>query len=120
MNKIRRGPGILIGGIILVFVGVIIVALSINSLASLSISMPDDTSTKSLIKSALNFNQTAAKETVKTIGISLGIAFTGMLVATILIVNGVIALIAGTVISFMDRRHNKSSLEQQHIGRPVG
>jgi len=71
----RRGSGILIGGVILVVVGVIVVALSINSLTSLSISMPDDISTKSLIKSALNINQTAVKETVKTVDISLGLAF---------------------------------------------
>jgi len=118
----RRGPGILIGGVILVVVGVIVVALSINSLASLSISMPDDISTKSLIKSALNINQTAVKETVKTVGVSLGLAFSGMLVATILIVNGIIALIGGTVIFFVDRRHNNNKLKQkgQHEGSPIG
>jgi len=119
----RRGPGILIGGVILVVVGVIVVALSINSLSSLSISMPDDISTKSLIKSALNINQTAVKETAKTVGISLGLAFSGMLVATILIVNGIIALIGGTVIFFVDRRHNNNNkLKQkgQHEGSPIG
>ena len=111
VTKMRRGPGILIGGVILVVVGVIVVALSINSLSSLSISMPDDISTKSLIKSALNINQTAVKETAKTVGISLGWAFSGMLVATILIVNGIIALIGGTVIFFVDRRHNNNKLK---------
>ena len=117
----RRGPGILIGGVILVVVGVIVVALSINSLTSLSISMPDDISTKSLIKSALNVNQTAVKETVKTVGISLGLAFSGMLVATILIINGIIALIGGTVIFFVDRRHNnKLKPKRQHEGSPIG
>jgi len=119
----RRGPGILIGGVILVVVGVIVVALSINSLSSLSISIPDDISTKSLIKSALNINQTAVKETAKTVGISLGWAFSGMLVATILIVNGIIALIGGTVIFFVDRRHNNNNkLKQkgQHEGSPIG
>ena len=123
VTKMRRGPGILIGGVILVVVGVIVVALSINSLSSLSISMPDDISTKSLIKSALNINQTAVKETAKTVGISLGLAFSGMLVATILIVNGIIALIGGTVIFFVDRRHNNNNkLKQkgQHEGSPIG
>ena len=123
VTKMRRGPGILIGGVILVVVGVIVVALSINSLSSLSISMPDDISTKSLIKSALNINQTAVKETAKTVGISLGWAFSGMLVATILIVNGIIALIGGTVIFFVDRRHNNNNkLKQkgQHEGSPIG
>ena len=117
----RRGPGILIGGVILVVVGVIVVALSINSLSSLSISMPDDISTKNLIKSALNINQTAVKETAKTVGISLGLAFSGMLVATILIVNGIIALIGGTVIFFVDRKHNnKLKPARQHEGSPIG
>jgi|GEM_PF-941955 len=116
----RRGSGILIGGVILVVVGVIVLALSINSLTSLSISMPDDISTKSLIKSALNINQTAVKETVKTVGISLGLAFSGMLVAAILIVNGIIALIGGTVVSFADRRHKKVNKTQQHLGSPIG
>jgi len=117
----RRGPGILIGGVILVVVGVIVVALSISSLASLSISMPDDISTKSLIKSSLNINQTAVKETAKTVGISLGLAFSGMLVATILIINGIIALIGGTVIFFVDRRHNnKLKPKRQHEGSPIG
>jgi hypothetical protein len=103
-----------------VVVGVIVVALSINSLTSLSISMPDDISTKSLIKSALNINQTAVKETVKTVGISLGLAFSGMLVAAILIVNGIIALIGGTVVSFADRRNKKVNKTQQHLGSPIG
>jgi uncharacterized membrane protein len=118
--KLRRGPGILIGGGILVIAGIIIVILSIYSLTSLSISMPTDVSTKSLIKSALNLNQTAVKETIRNIGISLGLAFTGMLVATILIVNGIIALIGGTVIFFIDRRHDKLNPPPQHSGSPVG
>jgi len=120
ISYMRRGPGILIGGGILVFIGVIIVVLSINSLASLSVSMPTDISTKSLIQSALNFNQTAVKETARTVGISLGLAFSGMLVATILIINGIIALIGGTVIFFVDRRHNKLNPVQQHTGSPIG
>jgi heme/copper-type cytochrome/quinol oxidase subunit 1 len=116
----RRGPGILIGGGILMIIGVILVVISINSLSSLSVSMPTDISTKSLIQSALNFNQTAVKETARTVGISLGLAFSGMLVATILIVNGIIALIAGMVIFFIDRRHKKLNSVHQHAGSPIG
>ena len=116
----QRGPGILIGGGILVFIGVILVVISINSLSSLSISMPTDISTKSLIQSTLNFNQTAVKETARTVGISLGLAFSGMLVATILIINGIIALIGGTVIFFVDRRHKKLNPVHQHAGSPIG
>ena len=115
----RRGPGVLIGGGILVFAGLIIVGLSINSLASLSESMPTDISTKNVIKSALNLNQTAVKQTIRHIGVSLGLAFAGMLVAAILIINGIIALIGGMVIFFVDRRRNKLNPESHHAGRPV-
>jgi len=104
---LRRGPGILIGGGILVLAGLIIIGLAIASLASLAGSMPTNISTKNVIKSALNINQTAIKESIRSIGITVGLAFSGILVATILMVNGVIALIGGTVIFFMDRRRDK-------------
>lgn len=103
----RRGPGILIGGGILILAGLIIIGLAIASLASLAESMPTNISTKNVIKSALNINQTAIKESLRSIGITVGLAFSGILVATILMVNGVIALIGGTVIFFMDRRRAK-------------
>ncbi len=119
ISKLRRGPGVLIGGGILVFAGLIIVGLSISSLSSLSVSMPTDISTKNVIKSVLNINQTAVKETIRHVGVTLGLAFAGMLVATILIVNGIIALIGGTVIFFIDRRRNKLNPEPQHAGRPI-
>lgn len=118
--KLRRGPGIMAGGGILVFAGIIIVVLSINLLASLSASMPTDISTKSVIKSVLNLNQTAVKETIRHIGVTLGFAFAGMLVATILVVDGIIALIGGTVIFFVDRRREKLNPERQHAGSPIG
>jgi hypothetical protein len=104
---LRRGPGILIGGGILVLAGLILIGLSIASLGSLAESMPTNISTKNVIKSALNINQTAIKESLRTIGITVGLAFAGILVATILMVNGIIALIGGTVILFMDRRREK-------------
>jgi hypothetical protein len=104
---LRRGPGILIGGGILVLAGLILIGLSIASLASLAESMPTNVSTKNVIKSALNINQTAIKESLRSIGITVGLAFSGILVATILMVNGIIALIGGTVILFMDRRREK-------------
>ena len=116
----RRGPGILIGGGILELAGVIIIVLSIYSLASLAESMPTNISTKNVIKSALNVNQTAIKESLRSIGITVILAFSGLLIATILMVNGIIALIAGTVILFMDRRRNKLNPQSQQAGRAIG
>jgi hypothetical protein len=49
----------------------------------------------------------------------VGLAFSG-LIATILMVNGIIALIGGTVILFMDRRRNKPNPQAQQAGRPIG
>jgi len=43
-----------------------------------------------------------------------------MLGAESLIVNGIIALIGGTVVSFADRRHKKVNKTQQHLGSPIG
>ncbi|MGB7956682.1 MAG: hypothetical protein WCF23_22145, partial [Candidatus Nitrosopolaris sp.] len=117
---LRRGPGILIGGGILELAGVIIIVLSIYSLASLAESMPTNISTKNVIKSALNVNQTAIKESLRSIGITIGLAFSGLLIATILMVNGIIALIGGTVILFMDRRRNKLNPQSQQAGSPIG
>jgi hypothetical protein len=117
---LRRGPGILIGGGILELAGVIIIVLSIYSLASLAESMPTNISTKNVIKSALNVNQTAIKESLRSIGITVGLAFSGLLIATILMVNGIIALIGGTVILFMDRRRNKLNPQAQQAGSPIG
>jgi hypothetical protein len=43
-----------------------------------------------------------------------------MLVATILGVDGIIALIGGTVIFFVDRRRDKYHPQAQHHGSPIG
>jgi hypothetical protein len=116
----RRGPGILIGGGILVLASIILVVLSIYSLASLAESMPTNISTKNVIKATLNANQTAIKASLRGIGITLGIAFGGILVATILGIDGIIALIGGTVIFFLDRRRDKHHPQAQHHGSPIG
>ena len=115
----RRGPGILIGGGILVLASIILVVLSIYSLASLAESMPT-ISTKNVIKATLNANQTAIKASLRSIGITLGFAFGGILVATILGIDGIIALIGGTVIFFLDRRRNKHHPQAQHHNSPIG
>ena len=80
--------------------------------------MPTNISTKNVIKSALNVNQTAIKESLRSIGITVGLAFSGLLIATILMVNGIIALIGGTVILFMDKRRNKLNPQSQQAGSP--
>ncbi|MGA9153525.1 MAG: hypothetical protein WBZ36_23345, partial [Candidatus Nitrosopolaris sp.] len=64
----RRGPGILIGGGVLVLASIILVVLSIYSLASLAESMPTNISTKNVIKATLNANQTAIKASLRGIG----------------------------------------------------
>jgi hypothetical protein len=69
--------------------------------------MPTNISAKDIIRSALNFNQTAAKETIRSIGIDVGLAFFGILVGITLMVNGIIALIGGTVILVHDRRRRR-------------
>ena len=116
----RRGPGILIGGGILVLASIILVVLSIYSLASLAESMPTNISTKNVIKATLNANQTAIKASLRSIGITLGLVFVGILVATILGVDGIIALVGGTVIFFVDRRRDKHNPQTQHHGNPIG
>ena len=105
----RRGYSILIAGGILLVVSAGIVLPSIYSLNSLADSMSAKLSTKDLIKSALNFNQTAARESLRSIGIDVGLAFFGILVGIILMVNGILALIGGTVILVHDRRRDKRS-----------
>jgi hypothetical protein len=94
--------------------------LSIYSLASLAESMPTNISTKNVIKATLNANQTAIKASLRSIGITLGVAFGGILVATILGVDGIIALIGGTVICFVDRRKDKHHSQAPHHGSPIG
>jgi hypothetical protein len=69
--------------------------------------MPKEISAKDIIKKALNFNQTAARESLRSIGIDVGLAFFGILVGIILMVNGIIALVGGAVILVYDRRRNK-------------
>ncbi|MGH9984339.1 MAG: hypothetical protein ACRD8W_10335 [Nitrososphaeraceae archaeon] len=51
-------------------------------------------------------NQTAIKESLRSIGIDTGLAFFGILVSITLMVNGIIALIGGTIIIFLDRRRS--------------
>ena len=116
----RRGPGILIGGGVLVLASIILVVLSIYSLASLAGSMPTNISTKNVIKATLNANQTAIKASLRSIGVTLVFAFGVILVATILGVDGIIALIGGTVIFFVDRRRDKYHPRAQHHGSPIG
>jgi hypothetical protein len=106
---LRRGYSILIAGGILLLASAGVVLPSIYSLASLAESIPREISAKDIIRSALNFNQTAAKESLRSIGIDVGLAFFGILVSITLMVNGILALIGGTVILVLDRRRDKHS-----------
>lgn len=103
----RRGYSILIAGGILLVVSAGIILPSIYSLNSIAESLPTQISAKDIMKKALNFNQTAAKESLRSIGIDVGLAFFGILVGIILMVNGIIALVGGAVILVYDRRRNK-------------
>jgi len=104
---LKRGYSILIAGGILLVASAGIVLPSINSLASLAESMPTNISAKDIIRSALNINQTAIKESLRSIGIDVGLAFFGILVGITLMVNGIIALIGGIVMLVIDRRRSK-------------
>jgi hypothetical protein len=73
-------------------------------------SIPTNISVKDIIRSALNFNQTAAKESLRSVGIDVGLAFFGILIGIILMVNGILALIGGTVILVLDRRSIKGQI----------
>lgn len=103
----RRGYSVLIIGGILLVASVSIAVPAIYSLAALGESMPTDISTKDVINFALNMNQTAIKESLRSIGIDVGLAFFGILVSVTLMVNGIIALIGGIVLVFMDKRRSK-------------
>ena len=103
----RRGFSILIAGGILLVISAGIILPSIYSLASVAESMPKEISAKDIIRKALNFNQTAARESLRSVGIDVGLAFFGILVGIILMVNGIIALVGGTVILVYDRRRDK-------------
>ena len=105
----RRGFSVLIVGGILLVASVGIAVPAIYSLASLGESMPTDISTKDVINFALNMNQTAIKESLRSIGIDVGLAFFGLLVSVTLMVNGIIALIGGIVLLFMDKRRSRHS-----------
>jgi hypothetical protein len=105
----RRGFSVLIIGGILLVASVSIAVPSIYALATLAESMPTDISTKDVINFALNMNQTAIKESLRGIGIDVGLAFFGILVSVTLMVNGIIAIIGGTVLVFMDKRRSRHS-----------
>lgn len=103
----RRGYSVLIIGGILLVASVSIAVPAIYSLAALGESMPTDISTKDVINFALNMNQTAIKESLRSIGIDVGLAFFGILVSVTLMVNGIIALIGGIILVFLDKRRSR-------------
>lgn len=106
--RLKRGYVILIAGGIFLVASVIISISAISSLAALSASMPTDVSAKDLISSVFNMNQTAIKESLRSIGIDVGLASFGLIVSVTLMVNGIIALIGGVVVIFVDMRKTKN------------
>ena len=103
----RRGFVILIVGGIFLVVSALIAIPSIYALVGLADSMPSNITAKDIMHFTLNMNQTAIKESLRSIGIDAGLAFFGILVSITLMVNGMIALIGGTIILFLDRRRSK-------------
>jgi hypothetical protein len=104
----RRGFVVLIAGGILLVVAASIAIPSIFALIGIAESMPSDISAKDAMHFVLNMNQTAIKESLRSIGIDAGLAFFGILVSITLMVNGIISIIGGTAIIFLDRRRSKS------------
>jgi hypothetical protein len=105
----RRGfVALMLGGILLAASASIVIP-SIYSIASLAEAMPTNISTKDVINFALNFNQTAIKESLRSIGIDVGLAFFGILVSVTLMVNGIIAIIGGIVLVILDKRRSRYS-----------
>jgi hypothetical protein len=88
-------------------VGLVIIFGSINSLINVADSIPQ-VSAKDLIKSSLgNFakgNQTNIRVNLEKIGFEIALDSFGILVSIILIVNSVIAFVAGIIVSIYDRR----------------
>jgi hypothetical protein len=107
MKLMRRGFVILMLGGIFLVVSASIAIPSIYAFVGLAESMPSNITTKDVIQFALNMNQTAIKESLRSIGIDAGLAFFGILVSVTLMVNGIIALIGGTIIIFLDKRRSK-------------
>ena len=106
----RRGFVILIVGGIFLVVSALIAIPSIYALVGLADSMPSNITAKDIMHFTLNMNQTAIKESLRSIGIDAGLAFFGILVSITLMVNGIIALIGGTIVLFLDRRRSKHNI----------
>lgn len=108
-NRLKRGYTIIIAGAILLVASVVISISAISSLADLAASMPTDVSAKDLITSVFNMNQTAIRESLRSVGIDVGLASFGLIVSVTLMVNGIISVIGGVVVLFVDRRKTKNS-----------
>jgi hypothetical protein len=87
--------------------GLVIIFGSINSLINVADSIPQ-ISAKDLIKSSLgNFakgNQTSIRVNLEKIGYEIALDSFGILVSIILMVNSVIAFVAGIIVFLYDRR----------------
>jgi hypothetical protein len=98
----------LIGGGVLLVIGLAIIFSSISSLINVADSLPQ-ISAKDLIKSSLgsvtkgNQNNTI-RVNLEKIGFEIAVNSFGILVSIILLVNSIIAFVAGIIVSVYDRR----------------
>lgn len=110
---IKRGIAVLIAGGVLLLIGVAVVIPSLSSLVSVADSLPP-ISAKDLIRSSVgNFvkgNQTAMKDTLKSIGYDIALSSFGILVSIILVINSIIAFVGGFIIVIYDRRSKNKIL----------
>jgi hypothetical protein len=98
----------LIGGGVLLVIGLAVIFGSISSLINVADSLPQ-ISAKDLIKSSLgtfakgNQNNTI-RVNLEKVGFEIALNSFGILVSIILIVNSIIAFVAGIIVSVYDRR----------------
>ena len=97
---------LIVGGIFLV-VSALIAIPSIYALVGVAGSILSNITAKDVMQFTLNMNQTAIEESLKKYWYRCGTSIFGILVSITLMVNGIIALIEGTIIIFLDRKRSK-------------
>jgi hypothetical protein len=97
----------LIGGGVLLVIGLAIIFSSISSLINVADSLPQ-ISAKDLIKSSLGTivkgNQSTIRVNLEKVGFEIALNSFGIIVSIILLVNSVIAFVAGIIVLLYDRR----------------
>ncbi|HEY7569956.1 MAG TPA: hypothetical protein VH796_01180 [Nitrososphaeraceae archaeon] len=97
----------MIGGGVLLVIGLAIIFSSISSLINVADSLPQ-ISAKDLIKSSLGTivkgNQSTIRVNLEKVGFEIALNSFGIIVSIILLVNSVIAFVAGIIVLLYDRR----------------